>query len=127
MIEQCEKCDLYNSLGCPYDYDLAVKLSDCDEFRPAKKEKEIKILAEKRRFTLWATISGRYLQFMDRFGINLIVEIETGEFELKWSIPKSIFTVECPSCSPFSNDEHFYKIYRKFKHTILKIKEDLSE
>ena len=34
MIEQCEKCARYNSLGCPYDYDLAVKLSECDEFKP---------------------------------------------------------------------------------------------
>ena len=39
MIEQCEKCALYNSLGCPYNLDLAEKISDCDEFRPREERK----------------------------------------------------------------------------------------
>ena len=39
MIEQCEKCDLYNSLGCPYNLELAEKISDCDEFRPREERK----------------------------------------------------------------------------------------
>lgn len=34
MIEQCEKCNLFNSLGCPYGYELAPILENCDEFRP---------------------------------------------------------------------------------------------
>lgn len=88
---------------------------------------DIKKLAESRGFTLWATISGKQLQFMDRFGINLIVTIETGEFELKWGIPKTIFTVECPSCSPFDNVEHFLKIYRQFKRYVFRIRWEVLE
>lgn len=86
-----------------------------------------KEIAERRGFTLWATISGKQLQFMDRFGINLIVTIETGEFAFKWGIPKSIFTVECPSCSPFDNDEHFSKIYRQFRKYVSRIRWEVSE
>ena len=36
MIEQCEKCALFNSLGCPYGYELASILEDCDEFRASE-------------------------------------------------------------------------------------------
>ena len=39
MIDQCEKCALYNSLGCPYDYESASKDTDCDEFRPNEENK----------------------------------------------------------------------------------------
>lgn len=129
MIEQCQKCALYNSLGCPYNLDLAEKISDCDEFRPSiqTKKKAVTELAERRGFTLWATINGTTLQFMDRFGINLIVKVETGEFELKRCVPKSIFTIECPPCSPFDNDEHFSKIYRKFRSVTRTILDDIEE
>ena len=40
MIEQCEKCDLFNSLGCPYGYELGAKYEDCDEFRPRREHEE---------------------------------------------------------------------------------------
>ena len=39
MIGQCEKCALYNSLGCPYDYESASKDTECDEFRPDEENK----------------------------------------------------------------------------------------
>ena len=81
-------------------------------------EDEVKALAEKRGFVLWATYRDGRLQFMDRFGINITVQPETASFELGWIIPKSIFTIDCPSCSPFDNDEHFNKIYRKFKRNV---------
>lgn len=38
MIEQCKKCALYNSLGCPYNLELAEKIPDCDEFRPREED-----------------------------------------------------------------------------------------
>lgn len=40
MIEQCEKCDLFNSLGCPYGYELGAKYEDCDEFRPRREHEK---------------------------------------------------------------------------------------
>lgn len=90
-------------------------------------KEEIRELAEKRGFSLWATLGGKKLQMMDRDGINLIVDPETQEFELAWVIPKSIFQISCPKCSPFTNEEHFDKMYRKFKQTIRIYKEAIEE
>ncbi len=84
-------------------------------------------LAEKRGFSLWATLGGKKLQMMDRDGVNLIVDPETQEFELAWAIPKSIFQISCPKCSPFTNEEHFNKMYRKFKQTVRIYKEAIGE
>ena len=90
-------------------------------------KEEIRDLAEKRGFSLWATLGGRKLQMMDNYGINLIVDPETQEFELAWAIPKSIFQINCPKCSPFSNEEHFNNMYRKFKQVIRIYKEAIDE
>ena len=90
-------------------------------------KEETRELAEKRGFSLWATLGGKKLQMMDRDGINLIVDPETQEFELAWVIPKSIFQISCPKCSPFTNEEHFNKMYRKFKQTIRTYKEAIEE
>lgn len=76
-------------------------------------------IANQRGFTLWATLNGKKLQFMDERGINLFVEIESKSFSLRYLVPRSIFTLNCPECSPFDNDEHFNKIYRKFKHEVV--------
>lgn len=40
MIEQCEKCDLFNSLGCPYGYKIGSTQEECDEFRPSEELKK---------------------------------------------------------------------------------------
>lgn len=90
-------------------------------------KEETRELAEKQGFSLWATLGGKKLQMMDRDGINLIVDPETQEFELAWVIPKSIFQISCPKCSPFTNEEHFNKMYRKFKQTIRIYKEAIEE
>lgn len=90
-------------------------------------KEETRELAEKRGFSLWATLGGKKLQMMYRDGINLIVDPETQEFELAWMIPKSIFQISCPKCSPFTNEEHFNKTYRKFKQTVRIYKEAIEE
>jgi hypothetical protein len=90
-------------------------------------KEEVKALAEKRGLTLWVTYGDGSLQFMDRHGINVTVKPETASFEMGWMVPKSIFTINCPSCSPFDNDEHFHKIYRKFKRTVWTCRDALIE
>ena len=78
-------------------------------------------LAKQFEFTLWATMNteqGKAYQYMDPIGINVIFNEWDQSFELKWLIPKSIFTIECPTCSPYTNQEHFQKIYLKFWRTI---------
>lgn len=89
--------------------------------------KEIIERASQRGFTHWATINGTKLQFMDRWGINLFVNTETNEFEMAWNIPYTIFQITCPSCSPFSNEDHFQKTYVKFKRTVRKCRDTLEE
>lgn len=90
-------------------------------------KEETRGLAEKRGFSLWATLGGKKLQMMDRDGINLIVDPETQEFELAWAIPKSIFQISCPKCSPFTNEEHFDRMYRKFRQAVITYKEATEE
>ena len=90
-------------------------------------KEEVKALAEKRGLELWATYGDGRLQFMDRHGINITVKPETASFEMGWMVPKSIFVISCPPCSPFDNDEHFYKMYRKFKRTVWTCRDALEE
>lgn len=73
----------------------------------------IESIAEKYGFTLWSINNASTLQFMDSRGINLLVH-ENGDYELKWLIPNTIFTIECPKCSPFGS-EHFEKMLAKFR------------
>lgn len=78
-------------------------------------------LATEFNLTLWSTCNGakgKSYQYMDSLGINVIFNDWDQSFELKWMIPKSIFTIDCPSCSPYTNREHFAKIYTKFWRTI---------
>ena len=81
----------------------------------------IEELAKEFELTLWSTCNstnGKSYQYMDSQGINVIFNEWDQSFELKWMIPKSIFTIECPSCSPYTNKEHFIKIYTRFWKTI---------
>lgn len=74
-------------------------------------------LAEKFELTLWSTCSntqGKSYIYMDPLGINIIFNDWDQSFEFKWMIPKSIFTIECPNCSPYTNEEHFTRLYLKF-------------
>jgi hypothetical protein len=74
-------------------------------------------LAREHNLTLWATANttqGKSYQYMDSQGINVIFNEWDQSFELKWLIPRSIFTIECPSCSPYTNKEHFNRIYGQF-------------
>lgn len=78
-------------------------------------------LAKEFELTLWSInsdVSGKSYQYMDSIGINVIFNEWDQSFELKWMIPKSIFTIECQKCSPYTNAEHFRKIYLKFWRTI---------
>ena len=79
---------------------------------------EIISLAEGKGFQMYATLGGTRLQFIDEFGINLIVDIDNLEFELLYLVPKSIFRFITPKCSPFNNEEHFKSMYRKFRKEV---------
>ena len=81
----------------------------------------IKELAKEFELTLWSTANtpqGKSYQYMDSQGINVIFNEWDQSFELKWMIPQSIFTINCPNCSPYTNKEHFTKVYTKFWRAI---------
>ena len=81
---------------------------------------EIIAYAELKGFTLWATVEqGNRLQFMDDYGINLWVNLNDCSFEMGYIVPKSIFELRCPKCSPFGGD-HFDNMYQNFEMTILR-------
>ena len=75
--------------------------------------------ARSKGFDHWATLGGKELQFMDECGINLFIDPEKKTFRFAYLIPNSIFQLICPDCSPFYNEEHFNKIYRKFKKEVV--------
>ncbi len=82
-------------------------------------EKRITIdeIVEKHGLTLWSTSTtakGKSYQYMDFDGINVIINEWDKSFQLKWLIPRSIFTIECPVCSPYDYPNHFEKIYKRF-------------
>lgn len=78
-------------------------------------------LAKEHNLTLWATSNsdkGKSYIYMSDNGINVIFNEWDQSFEFKWMIPRSIFTIECPTCTPYTNKEHFDKMYNQFWRTI---------
>lgn len=87
-------------------------------------------LAKEFEFTLWSTMNtehGKAYQYMDPIGINIIFNEWDHSFEMKWLIPRSIFTIECPNCSPYTNREHFQKNYLKFWRIIRAFNTNMPE
>ena len=81
-------------------------------------ENEIVAFAKQEGFQLWATEEqGNKLHFMDNRGINLWVKLNDCSFEMGYIVPKTVFELRCPNCSPFGG-EHFKKMYEKFRQTI---------
>lgn len=57
----------------------------------------IEELAKEFELALWNTTNtekGKSYQYIDPIGINIIFNEWDKSFELKWLIPKSIFTIE---------------------------------
>ena len=83
-----------------------------EEKRPTLEE-----LVVKYGLTLWSTANtakGKSYQYMDYNGINVIINEWDKSFQFKWLVPQSIFTIECPLCSPYDHPGHFARIYEKF-------------
>lgn len=78
-------------------------------------------IINKYGLTLWSTATtaqGKSYQYMDYAGINVIINEWDKSFQLKWMIPESIFTIECPVCSPYDYPNHFDRTYKKFVNTV---------
>lgn len=80
---------------------------------------EVQSIAEQRGFTLSAIVNVGNKQntrfiFIDKDSITLIVD-RNNNFKFSYLIPHSIFSLECPECSPFTNNKHFGALYKKFR------------
>ena len=78
-------------------------------------------IINKYGLTLWSTANtaqGKSYQYMDYDGINVIINEWDKSFQLKWLVPKSIFTIECPICSPYDYPNHFDRIYKRFQDVL---------
>lgn len=78
-------------------------------------------IIEKYGLTLWSTANtakGKSYQYMDFDGINVIINEWDKSFQLKWLIPRSIVTIECPVCSPYDHPGHFDRMYRQFNNVV---------
>lgn len=84
---------------------------------------EIDNLVAEHGFTLWATVRTggdkvEYQYMSNLYGINLWVDPETLEFRMGWIIPHSVLRVECPPCSPITNEPHFVNMLKKVKRVV---------
>ena len=78
-------------------------------------------IINKYGLTLWSTANtaqGKSYQYMDYDGINVIINEWDKSFQLKWLVPKSIFTIECPTCSPYDYPNHFDRTYKRFQDVV---------
>lgn len=74
-------------------------------------------LVEKYAWTLCYTSNsskGTSYSYRDYNGINIIINEWDKRFKMRWSVPHSIFTIECPTCCPYDDQDHFDRIYKQF-------------
>jgi len=80
---------------------------------------ELEKLANSYGFTTHHTnlVNGKlnYIGMMDEDGINLQLYPDTEEFELAYTIPKSVFQVRSGKCGSFTNEAHFMKFLRNIR------------
>lgn len=81
-------------------------------------KEDAKNLIYERGFDIWAHLGTNEIQCMDKNGINLWVDWEQDEFRLAWILPRSMVQMKMPTCSPFSSNQHFEKIYNQMKEAV---------
>ncbi|MGN0374947.1 MAG: hypothetical protein ACI4EN_05545 [Butyrivibrio sp.] len=68
-------------------------------------------------FTKWAVCRNGYDtedQYMDKDGVNLWINWESGAFRFAWLIPHSVFKIVSGDMSPVYRIDHLDKMYTKF-------------
>lgn len=68
-------------------------------------------------FSKWAVCRNSYDtedQYMDKDGINLWINWESGAFRFAWLIPQSVFKIVSGDMSPVYRINHLDKMYTKF-------------
>jgi ribosomal protein L37AE/L43A len=102
MIEQCEKCSRYNSLGCPYDLEIAEKISDCDEYIPSE-ESKITDPIKKQLFTLLKDSPSLNVLYEEQWAESVEYLVSNGVTirnvgEWIESYSNGVWRYECPFC-----------------------------
>ena len=111
MIEQCEKCALYNSLGCPYCGVGSVDSEDCDEYIP-NEESKITDPIKKRLFNLLKDSPSLNVLYEEQWTESVEYLVSNG-VTLKSEFAREIF--EEIEHEMFTCDPDYGRLYRKFK------------
>ena len=70
---------------------------------------------EENGFSQWCICChSNEVQYMDREGVNLWINWESGDFRFAWVIPKSVFKIVSGGMSPVWRLDHLDKMYTKF-------------
>lgn len=68
--------------------------------------------AERYGWSLFASMpSAKGLHYVDVNGVNIIVYLESDEFELSANVPRSIFELTLGRAGSFTNEKHFTGLY----------------
>ena len=82
---------------------------------------EAEQLIRERGFRIWAILGEKNSRLWMKVEL---ISLWTGGRIISvsaWMVPRSIFQVTCPECSPFSWDKQFYRMYGRFKNLIEEI------
>lgn len=56
--------------------------------------------------------------YLDEYGINLLIDYNTGIFEMSWIIPHSTFSIESGEMAPVWNLNHLDKMCKRFRKEV---------
>lgn len=84
-------------------------------------DEAIKYYTEHYNWDLWATLpQTQGKQYIDDIGINIILHQDSGDFELIYKVPYTVFKLDVRAGS-FNNIEHFNNMYVKFTSLVASI------
>lgn len=90
-------------------------------------EKSVKVATELNMWDKWATITTDSsnipsYQFIDGAGVNIIVNMLSGDYDMVYNVPHSVMTLKV-SAGSITNRNHFYKMYDQFRSMVLALDE----
>ena len=84
-------------------------------------EEAIKYYTDSYKWDLWATLpQTQGKQYIDDIGVNIILHQSSGDFELVYKVPHTVFKLDVRAGS-FTNVEHFTNMYVKFTSIVASI------
>jgi Zn ribbon nucleic-acid-binding protein len=121
----CPKCSNIKYIRWDPETDVSTCLNcgwnNEEQIKEQNSRIKLQEIIDKYGLTLWSTANtakGKSYQYMDFDGINVIINDWDKSFQFKWLVPKSIMTIECPTCSPYDYPNHFDRTYKRFQEVV---------